>query len=318
MNISLHRLTRFMLLGLLTMGLLLACTPTSHMPIVNQRFKTNNCRVVQHAMGETCIPLHPQRVLTIPPDAFANVSALGINPIAAAYDTTELFPAYLQDKIDEVELIGDSTQPNLEKILQLKPDLIIGHAWTPDNYQQLSYIAPTVIPSRDISWKQELVELAKFLNKEELANQLMGKYWRRVEELQQAISDRRHHLQISVAGVSPGFIYAYRDKSPISAVLDDIGLQRPSSQKGDSYYLDNISEERLSDIDGDVLFIVARDGDKGIKEVSEKLSQNPLWQQLEAVQRNQVHIVDYHWHLGDFLAVNAILDDLFKYLVNTP
>lgn len=275
------------------------------------------CRNVQHSMGETCIPLHPQRIVTISFSAFSDALALGVQPIATGYDTTEPFPVYLQDKVDEVELVGDANQPNLEKILQLKPDLIVGNPWSPESYQQLSRIAPTVIPPRGLSWEQGLVELAKTLNKEEVANQLMEKYWRRIEELQQAIGDRRHHLQVSVAGVFPGYIYAYRDKSFVSAVLNDVGLQRPSSQKGDSHYLDYVSEERLSDIDGDVLFIVTREGNRGIKEVSERLSQKPLWRQLKAVQQNRVHLVGYHWHTGGFLAVNAILDDLFKYLVNT-
>jgi iron complex transport system substrate-binding protein len=274
------------------------------------------CRKVQHAVGETCIPLHPQRIVTIPPNIFANAWALGIKPIATAYDTTELLPVSLQDKVDRNESIGDQTQPNLEKILQLKPDLIFGNPWAFDSYQQLSHIAPTVILSPDLSWQQELVELAKILDREEVINQLMENYWRRIKKLQQAIGNRRHNLQVSVAGVYPGYIYAYRDRNTVSAILNDIGLQRPSSQKGDSYYLDNISEERLSEIDGDVLFIVTREGKEGIKNVLEKLTKNSLWQRLKAVQQNQVYLVGYHWHVGDSLAVNAILDDLFRYLAD--
>lgn len=312
----LRRFINLLLTAVLTFAFAAACGNLSDRS-VSLKQPMEPCRNVQHSMGETCIPLHPQRVLTISPNVFSNALALGIKPIATAYDTTELFPVHLRDKIVGVELLGDQTQPNLEKILQLKPDLIFGNPWTPESYQHISYIAPTVIPSRDLSWEQELSELAKTLNKEEVANQLIEQYWQRVKELQQAIGEHRHHLQVSVAGVFPGYIYAYKDKSIISAVLNDLGLQRPPSQKGDSYYLDNISEERLSEIDGDILFIVTRDGNRGIKEVSERLSQKPLWQQLKAVQQNRVHLVGYHWHSGDFLAVNAILDDLFKYLVNT-
>jgi iron complex transport system substrate-binding protein len=110
----------------------------------------------------------------------------------------------------------------------------------------------------------------------------------------------------------PTGIYAYGNQSNIARILRDIGLQRPPSQRGDFYTLDNISLERLSDIDGDVLFLLNQGG------VSEEIIQKPLWKQLKAVQQNQVYFVGYHWHFLDILAVNAIIDDLFKYLVNTP
>ncbi len=54
------------------------------------------------------------------------------------------------------------------------------------------------------------------------------------------------------------------------------------------------------------------------KETLENLKQSPLWAQLDVVQRDQVYLVGRHWHNSDILAVNAILDDLFQYLVNTP
>jgi iron complex transport system substrate-binding protein len=313
----LRRFISFVLIAVLTFTLVSACGKNLDPLATSSKQPMVNCRHVQHSMGETCIPLHPQRVVTIPSYTFANALALGIKPIAMAYDTTEPFPAYLRDKVDGVELIGDIFAPNLEKILRLKPDLIVGNPWSSDNYKQLSYIAPTIIPSRDLSWKQELTELAKVLDKEEAGNQLMKEYWQRIEKLKQALGNRRHQIQVSAVGLFPGYAYAYGKKSPVGAILNDIGLQRPSSQRGDSYYvLEHLSEERLYDIDGDVLFFLTRGGDQDAKEVLEGLTQKPLWRQLKAVQQNQAYLVGAHWHIGDIFAMNVILDDLFKYLVN--
>ncbi|WP_235622352.1 hypothetical protein [Nostoc sp. PCC 7524] len=47
------------------------------------------------------------------------------------------------------------------------------------------------------------------------------------------------------------------------------------------------------------------------------LKQNPLWSQLEVVQKNKVYLVGTHWHNSGIFAINAILDDLEKYLVNS-
>ena len=74
----------------------------------------------------------------------------------------------------------------------------------------------------------------------------------------------------------------------------------------------------MSDIDGDVIFFLYWGG-KDAKKVLEELQQKLLWRQLKAVQQNHVYLVDSaHWHGQDILAMNAIIDDLFKYLVNTP
>ena len=100
-------------------------------------------------------------------------------------------------------------------------------------------------------------------------------------------------------------------------VQKDMELQRPSVQKGDFFYLDNISEEKLSDIDGDVLFLTSW-GREEDREIGQKLRQKPLWQKLSAVREKQVYFVGQYWHNAtNILAINAILDDLEKYLLNS-
>jgi ABC-type Fe3+-hydroxamate transport system substrate-binding protein len=54
------------------------------------------------------------------------------------------------------------------------------------------------------------------------------------------------------------------------------------------------------------------------KTTIEQLRQKPLWQHLNVVRHNQVCFVGEHWHESDVYAINAILDDLFRALVETP
>ncbi|MBW4619678.1 MAG: iron-siderophore ABC transporter substrate-binding protein [Cyanosarcina radialis HA8281-LM2] len=308
----------FLLTAVLTFTLVSACGKNIDSLATISKQPIEKCRKAQHPMGETCIPLHPQRVVTIPPYAFANALALGIKPIATAYDTTEAFPEYLRDRVDGVELLGDMAQPSLEKILRAKPDLILADPWSQDSYKLLSAIAPTVILGRDLSWQEELTELSILLGRKEAGDRLLENYWQRVEKLKQALKGRAPQIQVSIAGVFPGYAYAYGTKSPAGAAINDTGLQRPPLQRGDGYYvLQYVSEESLSDIDGDVLFFLTRGGKNGAKKVLEAIAKRPLWQQLKSVQNGRVYLVGSHWHTGDILAMNRIIDDLFKYLVNT-
>lgn len=44
---------------------------------------------------------------------------------------------------------------------------------------------------------------------------------------------------------------------------------------------------------------------------------NPLWQKLKAVQNNRVYLVPDYWIGSGILAANAIVDDLYKYLLDS-
>ncbi|MBW4672186.1 MAG: iron-siderophore ABC transporter substrate-binding protein [Cyanomargarita calcarea GSE-NOS-MK-12-04C] len=322
MRISLRCLTYLLLLVALTLTFVSACSISIEQRVVTTKQSVEDCRVVQHTMGKTCIPRNPQRVVTLWTGTLANSVALGIKPVASVYIIGQPLQEYLRGKVDGVEPVGSLAEPNLEKILLLKPDLILSNTRLQNIYKQLSYIAPTLVlslPSPPFPWKQNLEDLAKVLDKEEANQQLIDQYWGRIEKLKLALGDRLSQIRVSVATVSENdTIYAYGEKHPVGSVLNDIGLQRPLAQRGDFYYINDISEERLSDIDGDVIFFLYWAG-KDAKKVLEKLQQKLLWQQLKAVQQNHVYFVDAaHWHGQDILAMNAIIDDLFKYLVNTP
>ena len=322
MKISLRRLSYLLLLGILTFVIASACSRNIDSGVTNSKPSTEDCRVVKHMMGETCIPRNPQRVITLRPDHLANSLALGVEPIASAFVEGFPFPKDIQDKVNEIESVGDLNNPNLESILRLKPDLIISNSRVKGIYEQLSQIAPTVVlnlPSPPPSWEEQLASLAQFLDKEDVSKKLIDDYQERIEKLKQALGYRRNQIEVSVANSSSEFgIWAYGEKHYVGEVLSDIGLQRPPAQRGDFFYIENISKEKMPDIDGDVLFFVSF-GRKEDKETLNKLRNNPLWQQLKAVQNKQVYFVDGYWHdAGSIFAINAVLDDLFKYLVNKP
>jgi iron complex transport system substrate-binding protein len=101
------------------------------------------CRVVQHVMGESCIPQNPQRLVTISRFTLANTLVLGVKPVASTLDYK--YPQYLKNRIQGIDQIGEMYEPNLEKILWLKPDLILGWEIARTSYPLLSQISHTVL-----------------------------------------------------------------------------------------------------------------------------------------------------------------------------
>jgi iron complex transport system substrate-binding protein len=207
MKISFRHFTYWFLLVILTATLISACNTANNARVIDGQSQDEHCRIIKHTMGETCIPHNPQRIILLGKDTLANSLALGVKPIASVFTPDNPLPIYLQDKVDGIESVGEFNAPSLEKILRLKPDLILASSYyaQQNTYKQLSQIAPTVVlnlPYPPPSWKEMFKELAAVLGKEQEGQQLLDQYWQRVEKLKQALGDRRHTLNVSVANAN--------------------------------------------------------------------------------------------------------------------
>jgi len=101
------------------------------------------CRPVIHAAGTACVPEQIKRLVTLDETSFEFAVALGLRPIGTG--NTSRSKLYLQDQIATVENIGRAGEPNLERVLALKPDLILGLDYHDDIYAQAAQIAPTLL-----------------------------------------------------------------------------------------------------------------------------------------------------------------------------
>ena len=285
------------------------------------------CHVVRHAAGETCVPDNPQRVVDLAGLDYA--LSLGIKPIAS--DGLYHANLYLKEETDGIENVGRNDVPNLERIVELQPDLIIGGSYVDVNYQILSDIAPTVIIPFEYSgqWKDIFMQYAATLELTEKAEQVMARYYDRTQELQQQMGSRAAETEVSIVRVYPTQTNLYLKESFPGTVIADAGLSRPPSQNFTAsdaqtvfgnYIQYTISQEKIPDVDGDVLFLwtfghrddIAQDA----KSAKEALKADPLWSTLSAVQQDRVYEVPGEYWIGDGpIAANLIIDDLFKYLV---
>lgn len=309
----------WLILGIFGFTLVTACNYHAHHNISSlPKQATAECRMVKHTMGETCVPIHPQRVVTLSSCTLGNVLALGVKPIGT---TNEVYVegnslSSINGKTEGIKLLGLS-QPNLEATLLLKPDLIIGVDWFKPIYPLLSKIAPTVLGEIDyISWQKHLSFVAESLEKQEVEKALWQRYYQRIEQLKQALGTRYQGKKISFITVGRGEIYIDSKNSFPGSILSAVLLQRPAAQNLDSTYgAFPISLEELKKADGDILFVT--NFSKTGNEFLAKKQKEPLWKTLKAVQENHVYYVDFMaWAGTNMLATDVVIDDLFKYLVN--
>ncbi len=323
---KIHRITPLLIIACLTILLISAChISESNAPsYISSSFSTTNCRMMKHAMGETCVPLNPQRIVTISDFTLDHALVLGLKPIGNAADNwRDEVPAYLIDKTKGIETVGTPVRPNLEKILKLKPDLILSWGQIREIYPLLARIAPTVMDKFELSgndgWREHFSFVTKALGKEDVAQQAWNHYYQRIKELKVALNNQYNNKTISVLTVAHDFEnHATSKNSFVGSIFDDVGLQLSKAQNiyRDGAWIRFSPEEFIDFFDGDILFVTVT-GNADRKKL-EELQINPFWKKLKAVQNGKVYVVDsLIWQGGNLFAANAVIDDLFKYLINT-
>jgi iron complex transport system substrate-binding protein len=274
-----------------------------------------NTRVVEHAMGETEIKGVPERVVVLDTGELDSAMTLGVRPVGAVEAISgEGFPSYLEGT-GGIENVGTIEEPNLEKIAALEPDLILSSKLRHEQiYDQLSRIAPTVFTeTTGVTWKENFEKHAEALGKTDEAERVEKEYRERIEEFEKATGEERP--EVSVVRFLPGETRIYQKESFIGTVLEDAGLPRPPSQDVEEFAILNVSAELIPQMGGDVIFVTAYGPENDT--TKQKITSDPLWQKLEAVQQGRVHEVsDDLWMLGiGYTAANGVVDDLTKYLV---
>lgn len=293
--------------------LVVACNYSS----IPKTSSSTNCRMVEDVAGKTCVPLNPQRLVVLGVPTMANALALEVKPVGTTLYFDNI-PPYLEGKLDGIKTVGTNQQPNLEKILTLTPDLIIAMNEWGVSYQQLSQIAPTVVDDWQgyPSWKEHFNFVAEVLGQTEAAKQIWANYEQRIQKLRAALGDQYREIEVSYVYLCCGGISIDLKNSFSGMILDEVGLSRPPTQdlENDSGLV-ILSEELLTDMDGDVIFISV-DEDDDSENMLKQLKQKPLWNKLKAVQQGRVYTVNLQtWRGGNPLAAYAVIDDLFKYLV---
>jgi iron complex transport system substrate-binding protein len=276
-----------------------------------------NMRVVEHAMGQTEVPQDPERVVVLDTGELDSAMTLGVKPVGAVEAIEgEGFPSYLEGT-EEIENVGTIEQPNLERIAALEPDLILSSKLRHEQiYDQLSQIAPAVFTeTTGVTWKENFELHAKALGRTQEAKKVEGEYRQRIEEFQEVMGDKLGKTEVSVVRFLPGETRIYQKESFIGTVLEDAGLPRPPSQDVEEFAILTASAEFIPKMGGDVIFVTVYGPEE--ETTKQKITSDPLWQQLEAVQEGRVYQVsDDLWMLGiGYTAAHGVIDDLTRYLV---
>jgi iron complex transport system substrate-binding protein len=275
-------------------------------------------RTVQHAMGSSTIKSRPERVVVLDTAEAGAAVLVGVKPIAAVSvdPVNKTYPAHLRTELAGVPDVGPLDEPNLDKILSLKPDLILSSKVRHEKiYDRLSQIAPTVFSeSPGAAWQDNITLFAKAMGREKEAQAALGAYHERARALGEAIKTKNGGRMptFSVVRFVDGPTRLYQPASFSGVVLADAGLARPASQQDKTELIAEIGPELIDRADADYVFVCTYGAPD--KTQQKAFQASPLWNQLGAVKSRHVYPVsDDAWMTGiGVQGAQLILDDIAK------
>ncbi|GMK37477.1 hypothetical protein PCCS19_05310 [Paenibacillus sp. CCS19] len=276
-------------------------------------------RTITHAMGQTTLTSVPKRVVVLVNGVVDISLTLGVKPVGAVESWVQQpWYDYLSADMVGVTNLGSELQPNLEAIVALKPDLIIGAKTRHEKiYDQLSKIAPTIYVSQLFEWKDNLQLAAKALNKESVANDFMNKWNKQVADIKSKLGSKANSEVSIVRFYDDGTARIYITGFA-GSILDEVGLNRPKSQRDtNKTFIDLDSQEQIPLMNGDIIFDITSSNHGGDEfKTQAEWKKNPLWNNLTAVKKDKYYQVnDVTWNLsGGATAAKMMLDDLYFYL----
>lgn len=235
--------------------------------------------------GPIEVPADPQRVILLS-GFVGNALELGVN-VVGVDAWAKANPTYA----DQLKDIEEVSEENLEKIIELEPDLIIALS-TVKNLDKISDIAPTVTYTwGKLNYLDQHVELGKLLNKEEKAKTWAEDFKVRAEEAGKKVKEKLgEDVTVSVVEAFDKQLYVFGNNwaRGTEILYQAMDLKMPEKVTADAlepgYF--EISAEVLGDYVGDYLFISKYAG----ADVS--FQETETYKNFPAVKNNRVFEMD--------------------------
>ena len=261
---------------------------------------------IKDAKGEFTLDKTPSRVVALEYSFVDALAQVGVSPVGVADDNkVDRILPQVREKIAAWQSVGTRSQPSLEVIASLKPDLIIAdpsrHAAV---FEELKKIAPTVMfDSRHESYQENLETAQKI-------GDLVGKS----AEMKAKINEHNDYIanitkNLGVQGKKASFGTSREDKFNIQndngyvgSFLTTLGFA-PTKLNSDQAFVE-INLEQLVMEKPEYLFIAHyRD-----ESIARKWEAEPLWKAIPAVKANHVYSVDSDmWARGRGLEASKIM-----------
>ena len=261
----------------------------------------------------------PQRIAVLSWDLAEQLLELDVTPVAMpeirAYHDWVVRPQVPES----VQELGLRSEPNLERLAAVKPDLIILANRQKDVLHRFSRIAPVLYfetYSKQHNNAEAAIDifrtLAKLVQKEDLAKQ-------KLIQMQADIKAMKSQLLQAYQGQLPDVstvrfasltsVYVYGDNSIAQYALEQLGISPAFPQQHSQWGLTQTRLLNLRDIEqGSVLYFTPFEHEK-------KLKTSPIWQAMPFVRAGRSNRIKPTWTYGGAMSIKYMAQALTESLL---
>lgn len=240
------------------------------------------------------MPAHPKRVVilnTANIDMYLAVEGTIVGRMDAASLTGDL-----REKVKDIPSVGNTYNPDIEKIISLHPDLVIGMNIA-NHIKLREALTAANIPLyindldsfEDVNRSLQL--FGELTNHPDISKMQIEKINTVFANYQAKIKDKPHPKTLLLLG-TPGNLNVSTDRSFSGKLLDSLGANNIGKYiGGDAPYVP-LSLEFIQEQNPERIIFVVMYPDPSIKESFVKeMQSNPSWQHVQAVKTDQIHYV---------------------------
>ena len=286
-------------------GLLLYYLPdmtSRHNAESNKTSQTFKEKTIVHDFGTTELKKAPKRIVILDNLYGEILDPLDITPVGAttgqsdSQEFSTLFKKQYKDA--KVVSVGWQGNPDLDKIAELKPDLILMTGEQEDLYEELSEIAPTVgyQINTDENWDyhETSLKVAEIFDKRDEMKKDLDRLDAREAVFAENVKAKFGDQKLMYLRVTDNDIryYAY---GHFGYLYDTYHFNRAETFNPDDMF-QVIDPDKLKDINPDLLIVQADSQEL----LDNKLKNTPVWTSLKAVQNNKVIYADYSTYMLGF------------------
>lgn len=286
-------------------GLLLYYLPdmtSGHNAESNNTSQTFKEKTIVHDFGTTELKKVPKRIVILDNLYGEILDPLHITPVGAttgqadSQEFSTLFKKQYKDA--KVVSVGWQGNPDLDKIAELKPDLILMTGEQEDLYDELSEIAPTVgyQINTDENWDyhETSLKVAEIFDKRDEMKKDLDRLDAREAVFAENVKAKFGNQKLMYLRVTDNDIryYAY---GHFGYLYDTYHFNRAETFNPDDMF-QVIDPDKLKDINPDLLIVQADSQEL----LDNKLKNTPVWTSLKAVQNNKVIYADYSTYMLGF------------------
>ena len=286
-------------------GLLLYYLPdmtSRHNAESNKTSQTFKEKTIVHDFGTTELKKAPKRIVILDNLYGEILDPLDITPVGAttgqadSQEFSTLFKKQYKDA--KVVSVGWQGNPDLDKIAELKPDLILMTGEKEDFYEELSKIAATVgyQINTDENWDyhETSLKVAEIFDKRDEMKKDLDRLDAREAVFAENVKAKFGNQKLMYLRVTDNDVryYAY---GHFGYLYDTYHFNRAETFNPDDMF-QVIDPDKLKDINPDLLIVQADSQEL----LDNKLKNTPVWTSLKAVQNNKVIYADYSTYMLGF------------------